>query len=150
MNNFNNLNKKITKSEEKQTPYLFNSEKKLNSSNKNFSNFKQNTSKPKNLEEDERKNLNELSAKNNFMQNNQKNPWTFSISEMSPTLNNYNNIHLSNLDDKFFQTPQKNSNFHANINYYDSNFLYRDNFLQESPLHLRNIGKFPTNLIICL
>ena len=78
MNN-QNFSKIIMKSEEKHKSYLTNSQKKLNSSSKNLSNFTQTNFKTKHFEEDEKKNLNELSAKNNLLQNNQKNPSIFNM-----------------------------------------------------------------------
>lgn len=78
MNN-NNFKKLIMRSEEKHKPHITNSPKKLNSSNKNFSNFKQNNLKSKNFEEDESLNLIELPAKNNLTQNNQKNTTIFNM-----------------------------------------------------------------------
>jgi hypothetical protein len=56
-----------------------NSHKKLISSGTKMSNFKQINFKPKNFEEDEKKNLNELSAKNNIFQNHQKTPSFFKM-----------------------------------------------------------------------
>ena len=72
------------KSEERNTN-LTSSQKKLNSSSKNMSNFKQNNFKYKNFEGVEKKNLNELSAKNNLLQNNQNNQ------------NNPNNLNIFNM-----------------------------------------------------
>jgi hypothetical protein len=59
--------------------YLTNSQKKLNSSFSKITSFKQLNFKPKNYDEDEKKNLNELSAKNNICQNNQKNSSIFNM-----------------------------------------------------------------------
>lgn len=71
--NFNRL----MRSDEKN--YLTNSQKKLNSSFSKISSFKQLNFRPKNCEEDDKKNLNELSAKNNILQNNPKNSSIFNM-----------------------------------------------------------------------
>lgn len=61
---------------------------------------------------------------------------------MSPTVNRYqNNILLSNLDEnknKFFETPQKYSNFYNDMNWNDTNIFQKDNM---SPLLPRNPSK---------
>jgi hypothetical protein len=60
---------------------------------------------------------------------------------MSPQINKYfNNLLLSNFDEnknKYFETPQKYSNFNTDMNWYDPN-AYKD----ESPLFRRNSSKF--------
>ena len=66
---------------------------------------------------------------------------------MSPTVNKYyNNLLLSNFDEnknKFYETPQKYSNFHADMKWYDSNTLNRENNLyNESPLFPRNLSNY--------
>lgn len=78
MNNINFTNS-FMNSEEKPKNNLTNSNKKLNFSSTKISNFKQSNYKAKFFDDDERKNLNELSAKNNFLQNNPKNTSIFNM-----------------------------------------------------------------------
>lgn len=55
----------LLRSDEKNNP---SNPKNINNSNSKITNFKQNNFKSKNYEDDEKKNLNELSAKNNLFQ----------------------------------------------------------------------------------
>jgi hypothetical protein len=71
--NFNRL----LRSDEKKN--LSNSQKKLNSSFSKISSFNQINFRQKNYDDEEKKNLNELSAKNNLFQNNQKNSSIFNM-----------------------------------------------------------------------
>lgn len=61
---------------------------------------------------------------------------------MSPQINKYfNNLLLSNFDEnknKYFETPQKYSNFNTDTNWFDTNAFNKDN----SPLFPRNSSKF--------
>lgn len=65
---------------------------------------------------------------------------------MSPTLNNYyNNLLQSNFNEhknKFYETPQKYSNFPADKIWNDSFILNGDHYLYESPLYTRNLSKY--------